>query len=379
MKIAVIGAGVFGAWCAKFLSDAGHEVTLVDAYGPGNGRASSADFTRVIRAGYGRDEMYSRWAAAAWRDWEWLSSAIGQPFITRAGALFLGAPDDPYIRATVDTLTHLGLAAESLSPDQLGRRFPQIAIDGLGYAVWEPHAGVIRARAAVYSLVTRLTSTGLVTYLPASVRRVDEQRSSLDVRLADGTRLDADVYVCACGAWLPQLFPEAIGTRIRPTRQEVLYFGVPAGTRDFSVPQLPVWIDFQAGLYGIPEIDGHGFKVGVDRHGELVNPDTLERIVSPAIVESTRAAVARRFPAMSGAPLVDARVCQYENTSSGDFIIDRHPQWANCWIVGGGSGHGFKHGPSVGRHVAALVSGEADPIPRFALASKTTVFARTVY
>ena len=78
-------------------------------------------------------------------------------------------------------------------------------------------------------------------------------------------------------------------------------------------------------------------------------------------------------------PLVDARVCQYENTSSGDFLIDRHPQWPECWLVGGGSGHGFKHGPSVGRHVAALIGGHAALVPRFALAAKTVSAARQVY
>jgi sarcosine oxidase len=379
MKILVIGAGVFGAWCAKFLADAGHQVTIVDAYGPGNGRSSSADFSRVIRAGYGADEIYSRWADAAWRDWEWLSATAGQPFVTRTGALFLGGAGDAYVLASLATLTRLGLGAELLGPGEVARRFPQIDVAGLGPVLWERDAGVIRARAAVHSLVEYLIRARAVTYVTGYVAAVDEQQRALEVRTADDTRLAADLYVFACGAWLPQVFPQTVGARVRATRQEVLYFGLPAGSREFSLPHLPVWIDFPAGLYGIPEMDGHGFKVGLDRHGEIVNPDTLERVVSPAVVESTRAAIARRFPALAGAPLVDARVCQYENTSSGDFIIDRHPQWANCWIVGGGSGHGFKHGPSIGRHVAALVSGEADPIPRFALAAKSTAPARSVY
>jgi sarcosine oxidase len=159
----------------------------------------------------------------------------------------------------------------------------------------------------------------------------------------------------------------------------VLYFGVPAGNTQFSAAQFPVWIDFSAGVYGIPDLDGHGFKVGIDRHGPRVDPDTLDRVVDPQVVSATREWLAMRFPALCDAPLVDARVCQYENTSSGDFMIDRHPMWPQCWIVGGGSGHGFKHGPSVGRHVATLVNGDASVLPRFALATKTDAARRAVY
>jgi len=177
---------------------------------------------------------------------------------------------------------------------------------------------------------------------------------------------------------LPQLLPVAIGGRIRVTRQEVLYFGVPQADTRFAAANLPVWIDFAAGLYGIPDLDCAGFKVGIDRHGDAIDPDSADRLVDPAIVASTRTWLQARFPAIGPAPLVDARVCQYENSSTGDFIIDQHPQWSNVWIVGGGSGHGFKHGPAVGRHLAARIAG-APPIDRFTLATKSTAAARAVY
>jgi glycine/D-amino acid oxidase-like deaminating enzyme len=140
-----------------------------------------------------------------------------------------------------------------------------------------------------------------------------------------------------------------------------------------------VWIDFAAGLYCLPDFAGDGVKVGIDRHGPIVDPDTVTRHVDAEGVEAARQLAGRRVPALRSAPLADARVCQYENTSSGDFIIDRHPLWEQCWIVGGGSGHGFKHGPSVGRHVAALVNGGAATIARFSLAGKSSVSARAVY
>ena len=171
----------------------------------------------------------------------------------------------------------------------------------------------------------------------------------------------------------------AVGARIRPTRQEVLHVGVPAGDSRFGVDRLPVWIDFAAGVYGIPDLDARGFKIGLDRHGPPIDPDLAERLVDPTVVAEARAFLARRFPALARAPIVDARVCQYENTSTGDFLIDQHPNWPAVWIVGGGSGHGFKHGPAVGTHVADLLAGRTAVEPRFALAAKTSAAARAVY
>ena len=175
------------------------------------------------------------------------------------------------------------------------------------------------------------------------------------------------------------MLPLAVGARIRATRQELLYFGVPAGDARFGVEHLPVWIDFAAGVYGIPDLDAHGFKVGIDRHGPPIDPDTAERTIDGAAVALARDFLARRFPALAGAPLLDARVCQYENTSSGDFLIDGHPTWPNVWIVGGGSGHGFKHGPAVGAHVADLLAGRVGVDDQFSLAGKASSAARAVF
>jgi glycine/D-amino acid oxidase-like deaminating enzyme len=187
--------------------------------------------------------------------------------------------------------------------------------------------------------------------------------------LSDGTRLAADHYVFACGPWLGRLFPESIGDRIRPTRQEVFFFGAPAGDSRFQEDRLPVWIDHgERVFYGIPGNEWRGFKVADDTHGPAFDPSAGERMPTPAGLMSARAYLARRFPGLKGAPLVEARVCQYENSPDSRFIIDRLPDTANAWIVGGGSGHGFKHGPAVGERVADLVLGSRTPDPFFALA-----------
>jgi sarcosine oxidase len=378
MHAIVIGAGAFGAWSAWFLSERGHRVTLIDAYGPANPRASSADHSRVIRSGYGSDAIYSQWARDSLRDWQWLSRETGRELVTISGALFMAAPGNAYLGETYATLVELGIDVVRVECEQLGARYPQIATDGLGRAVFEPNAGVIRARAAVHALVALMRERNAVEYRVARLAP-PQPTSTPRYQLTTGEALIADAVVCACGPWLPSLFPDAVGSRIRPTRQEVLHFGVPAGDGRFSLAQLPVWIDFEAGLYGIPDLDGRGFKIGIDRHGPAIDPDHAERLVDAEIVRNTRRWLARRFPAMAEAPLVDSHVCQYENTNNGDFIIDRHPRCEHLWIVGGGSGHGFKHGPAVGRHVAALVDGDTAVEPRFALANKQTTAARSVF
>jgi sarcosine oxidase len=379
VRIVVIGAGVFGSWSAWFLAERGHTVTLIDAYGPANARASSADHSRVIRCGYGADAIYSQWAQSAFDDWWWLSRETGRALVETSGALFMGASGNAYIDATLKTLTELAIPCERWTPRQLGDRYPQIATHDLGDAVFEQRAGVIRARAAVQGLVALSGARANVQYRSARMAPIDESTASPVFRLSSGETVAGDAYVCACGAWLPSMFPVAVGKRIRPTRQEILHFGVPPGDDRFSLARLPVWIDFAAGLYGIPELDARGFKVGIDRHGSSIDPDRDDRLVNRSAVEETRAWLARRFPGLTDAPLVDARVCQYENTHSGDFVIDRHPAWPNVWIVGGGSGHGFKHGPMVGRTVTQLVDGHTSVDDRFALASKLTSAARVVY
>jgi glycine/D-amino acid oxidase-like deaminating enzyme len=159
-----------------------------------------------------------------------------------------------------------------------------------------------------------------------------------------------------------------------PTRQEVFFFAPEPGDVRFEPSHLPAWVDAdEPGIpYGFPVLETRGFKIAIDKHGPRVDPDVGDRIVSPEGLKQVRNYLARRFPALAKRPLAESRVCQYENSASGDFIIDRHPRWENVLLVGGGSGHGFKHGPAVGRYVAALAAGKLAKVePRFALSAHT--------
>ncbi|HEV8525492.1 MAG TPA: N-methyl-L-tryptophan oxidase [Terriglobales bacterium] len=377
--VAVVGAGVFGSWTALHLARAGRRVVLLDAYGPANARASSGGESRVIRAGYGPDAIYTRWALRSLTLWKELFGQSHADLFHNCGVLWLAREQDVYAKQTAATLAKSGVAVEHLDRAQIERRFPQFNSDGVDWALFEPGSGVLMARRAVQTVVGAAVSKG-VTYLQAGVKGPVAKGRLQSIELHNGDRISAAQFIFACGPWLGKVFPALLGDKIFPSRQEVFFFGVPAGNLQFASPAMPAWLFFGDEVYGLPDLENRGFKVALDRHGERVDPDTLSRIVAKESAEWMRSYVARRFPALREAPIIETRVCQYENTSNGDFLIDRHPEMENIWLVGGGSGHGFKHGPALGEYVAGQVSGSGAPAePRFSLATKQSVQKRAVY
>lgn len=375
--VAVIGAGVFGAWTAYQLGVAGKRVVLIDAYGAANARASSGDESRIMRIGYGADEIYSRSAQRSLQLWKDFFARVEAPLFHQTGVLWLAYEDDPYPMRSYETLKKLSVPVEGLTIDEARRRFPQINIDAISWAMLEPESGVLSARRAVQAVVSETIKLG-AEYFEAAAVTPSGGGSLEGLALSNGGTISAATYVFACGPWLPKIFPDLLGDRIHATRQEVFYFG--AEDRRFASPNLPTWIDFKNEAYGLPNIAGQGVKIAIDRHGPAFDPDTGNREASLKGLAEARQYLARRLPDLKDAPLTEARVCQYENTSNGDFLIDRHPEFENVWLVGGGSGHGFKHGPFVGEYVAARIAGRDEGVePRFSLATKMREQRRVVY
>jgi sarcosine oxidase len=381
--VVVAGAGVFGAWTALQLARRGQSVLLLDAYGPGNSRASSGGESRIIRMGYGADELYTRWAMRSLVQWkELFAETLRSPALfQQTGVLWL-ASKETGIREMSEVLSRCEVPFEALSSSAIARRYPQFNSHGLDVGILETESGVLMGRRAVIAVLERSLSLG-VEYRQAQVtpaHAAEVRRSTLDtISTSDGERISAGQFVFACGAWLGKIFPEVLGPRIFPSRQEVFFFGLPPGDRQFSAGSLPTWLIQADEVYGMPSLEWRGFKIAFDSHGQRVDPDTQTRVVSAESIARVREYVARRFPALANAPIVETRVCQYENTSNGDFLIDRHPEINNVWFAGGGSGHGFKHGPAFGEYVAQQMSDGGPWEPRFALASKSTEQRRAVY
>jgi len=409
--IAVIGAGAFGGWTALHLLERGARVTLLDAWGPGNSRASSGGETRVMRGTYGPDQPYTEMAARALKLWAKYERRWKRQFLHRTGVLWMASDrDDAFERGSVEALRAAKIKFQQVSTPQMTKRWPQINFEGIEWGIFEPECGYLDARASCHAVVEAFVAAG-GKYWQAAVladgledgllcgrapllcgraallggrsalqgraNRVKSERASAPVVPPAGDcpspqNLKADIYVFACGPWLGKLFPATIGNLIQPTKQDIFFFGTPAGDDRFDDAHLPVWADhcgrFRYGIPGALSGDARrGFKIADDTRGPAFDPTDGERVVSPETLKDIREYVGFRFPALKNAPLVETRVCQYEQTPDSNFILDRHPKNKNVWIVGGGSGHGFKHGPAVGEMMADMILKEREPEPIFQL------------
>jgi sarcosine oxidase len=378
--IAVIGAGVFGAWTAHFLRLSGASVALLDAYGPANSRASSGGETRVIRMGYGPDELYTRWAMRSLPLWREFASRTGKEIFHQTGVLWLSNGSDLYLKSLCSVLTQAGMEREELNAEEIARRWPQLRFHDVTLGVLEPASGLLLARSSVQSLVRELIENG-VMYVSAMAQAPHGGGKLARIDISTGDSISAGTFIFCCGPWLPKVFPELLRERIFPTRQEVFFLGTPAGNVDFRPPKMPVWLhrthpDLP---YALPDIEGRGFKIAFDHHGESFDPDTDMRLIAGPSIDRLRAYLRQHIPALESSPITETRVCQYENTWNGDFLIDRHPEFENVWIAGGGSGHGFKHGPALGEYLSARILDGAPAEPRFSLSAKQTAQKRAVY
>ena len=357
-SVIVVGAGAFGGWSAFQLLQRGDKVTLLDAWGPGNSRASSGGETRTIRATYGPAHvLYTQMVARALQLWQKYEREWKVKLFFRSGALRMAGDDDSYERATLPVLQEAGIRFEKLSMAECARRWPQMNFEGVSWSVYEPDSGFLAARRGCEAVVSAFLKEGgqyrqaQVTPSPIVSNRME------GIRVSSGEVLTADYYVFALGPWLGKVF-SFLDRLITPTRQEVFFFGTPPGDLRFTEAQLPTWIDGgKKPFFGVPGNHWRGFKIADDTRGPVIDPTTVEREITQQKLADARAYLRTRFPALANAPLLESRVCQYENSTDHNFILDRHPEAENVWIVGGGSGHGFKHGPVIGEMVADAIMG----------------------
>jgi glycine/D-amino acid oxidase-like deaminating enzyme len=364
MRVVVVGAGVFGSWTALWLLRRGASVTLVDQYGPGNALSSSGDESRVTRSAHGPDDHYPRWQRRSLEQWRELDTSLVVP----AGAAWFAGAADAFEGQSLDVLGRLGIPAERLDAAEAGRRWPQISMDGVTWVLHEPEAAAILARRAVAATARAFVAEG--GELRIGRASLDQDGLVLEV---DDRAPAFDAVVFAAGPWLPKLLGSSV-VELTVTRQEVVYFATPPGDDRFDAGSHPIWVEYGAAIYGLPSIEHRGFKVAPDEPGPMVDPDTQDRRLTDDRVAASRAYLARRFPDLAERPVAEGRVCQYESTPDTHFIIDRLPSLSmlNAWVVGGGSGHGFKHGPVVGEYLSGLVTDQpvgdlAPPDDRFAL------------
>ena len=370
MKIVVIGAGAFGGWTALHLVQNGADVTLIDTWGPGNSRASSGGETRIIRSVY-HHTVYTEFNVRALELWHEADQKWGTELFHKTGLLWLLTDDEVFAKDSLNLMRSLNMNFKDMTVKEAEKFYPQICFDGITFVVLEEHAGYLLARHACEVVWKNFLRSG-GKYIRSAVKPVQFENNSItQIELSGGSLINADMFVFACGPWLGSLFPDLLNDLIIPTRQEAYYFGTFPGDTQYEEDSLPVWFDQGDGktfsYYGIPGNSSKGFKIANDIRGEVFDPTYGDRMPSEEGIDAARNYIRKRFPGMDGAPLIETRVCQYENTPDHHFIIDRHPESENVFVVGGGSGHGFKHGPVVGEYVARSILKDEPLNPLFLL------------
>jgi sarcosine oxidase len=348
-RVVIVGAGTFGASLAWWRARRGDEVVLVDQFEPGDARATSGGETRLIRCTHGADADYALMARRAHALWRELEAESGARLITECGVTWFAHREAGWEADSLRVLDTLGIPAERLTVAEAARRFPSFRGDDLAWALHEPEAGVVRAQRAVETLAARAAAHG--AQLVRARAHPDGERVALD----DGRTLEGDRVVWSCGGWLARLFPEHVELRV--TRQELFFLaGGPAWE------SAPGWVDYDRAFYGTGDVDALGVKLANDQEGPPLDPDAELPPASAEGEAAARAYAAERFPALTQAPLVGAKTCRYELSPDSRFIAAPHPEHERVWLVGGGSGHGFKHGPALAERLTAAWEGGA-PLP----------------
>jgi glycine/D-amino acid oxidase-like deaminating enzyme len=351
----VAGAGVFGASLAHRLAGEGWDVVLVDREEPGTPRAESAGESRLLRYAHGVDAWYARSARRARELWRELEEETGRSLLVEAGLVWFAHREGGWESESEEVLRAEGIPVSRLDPDEIARLYPSVAVDDLVFGLLESEAGVLRARECTLALVDAALARGARLELGAAT-------PDGAAVLLEGRRLEADVVVWACGAWLARLFQELVDLRV--TEQALFFVDVPA---EWSTPPVPAFVDYDGAAYGLGALDGNGLKVGSDFDGPPFDPDTWPRTPPAESERRAREFLRRRFPALADEPFATSASCHYSLTGDTHFIAAPHPEHESVWIVGGGSGHGFKHGPAFAELLHDQLAARAAPDPRFAL------------
>jgi len=354
--VVVVGAGAFGGWTSLYLREMGRSVTMIDQYGPGNSRATSGGESRQIRAAYGDREIYTRWVLQAFDRWAAREAEWGRKLLFRTGQLSLARGWTKTLTDTKAVFDKLRIDYEIVRQPELARRFPQMTMEGIEFGMLVPGTGVLKAREGCIAVAQAFEKKG-GRFLIAKAEPGQRSGPTLqDVALSTGERVAAGAFVFACGPWLAKVFPAVLSHKLITPRRVVFFYGTPPGDERFTYPNFPAWAVDDA--YGFPSIEGRGFKVVPTFDAVMVDPDTQEHTLTAEEIRKGRAFVSQWFPALRDQPLVDSKVCQREDSIDEHFIVDRHPEFENVWLVGGGSGHGYKHGIMLGDYVAHRIVGD---------------------
>ena len=354
--VTVVGAGIFGVCTALELLDRGHCVTLIEQFKEGDSRTTSNGISRNIRFSHGDDVWYTRSARKAKSLWRELEVRLSEELMDECGVAWFSHDEEGWASSSQKTLEAEGIPVEQLDPSEGTKLYPSFGYSDLAFILLESDAGVLRAQKSVSAIREEFKNCG-GRFIQG---RAEPNGNYLTV---NGEEFNGDAIVWACGPWIPNLFE--LTTSILVTMQEVIFFD---STPEWDSPKVPAYSDVEDedAFYGCGALEGFPFKVGSDLRGPIFDPDQDERALNTDQLKICTDYISKRFPALEKSIIVDRRLCQYTSTGDSNWIIAPLPGLKNQWVVGAGSGHGFKHGPVLGKYVSDLVEGKIDPEVKFA-------------
>ncbi|HEX2839093.1 MAG TPA: N-methyl-L-tryptophan oxidase [Phycisphaerales bacterium] len=367
--VIVVGLGAVGSAALLALTRRGVQCVGIDRFRPPHEQGSSHGLSRIIRLCYFEHPDYVPLLRESYRLWNQLQADSPDPILRITGGLYLGTPDDPFVRGSMESARAHSLQHELLDHDALTRRFPQFSARRGEAGFYEPTAGVLFPENGIAANLRRAAALGAQVVTSEAVQQWSATAHAVEVRTEHRTFRAASLILSA-GAWMPALVPPLRNT-LKVTRQVLAWFDARNDPR-LSAPAMPVWVVGQpdgSGYYGFPvfsehdsranqPLGGRGIKLAHHKEGEGTDPDHVDRTVRPDEVAALAAFLRDRLPAACGAcpELLDTRVCLYTSTPDHHFLLDLHKEHRNVVVVSACSGHGFKLSPAMGRAAADLAT-----------------------
>ncbi|KAJ5550124.1 FAD dependent oxidoreductase [Penicillium sp. DV-2018c] len=370
-SILIVGAGAFGLSTALELNKRGYtNITVVDRFVPPSADGSSVDISRIIRADYA-DPVYSQMAQEALAGW---ATEYKDQYFESGFAMLSQTPNNHYIEESKANILAAGGKLDDL-PDatDLRKLYPgvQANLSGMnGYH--NPKGGWANAAGSIQQLASKCTVAGVSIIAGPRGTVVSLRRAGsrvIGVNLIGGQVLLATQVILSTGAWTHRLLN--MGQAASSSGQPVGFIQL---TEEEAVEmrKIPVMINMTTGVFSFPPTpDTHVLKLARHGYGYATdvsfNVDGVQKSLSSPKFESSNAVsgyipddadeglregLRQLFPKLGDRPWLNRRLCWYTDTPKGDFIIDHHPDIPGLFIATGGSGHGFKFLPVLGKYIA---------------------------
>ncbi|HET7646910.1 MAG TPA: FAD-binding oxidoreductase [Candidatus Limnocylindria bacterium] len=239
-----------------------------------------------------------------------------------------------------------------LTPSEVTQRFGWMNVDDLaGASLGLSDEGWFDAYALLQGFRRKARSLGVAEVVGEVTGLETDGDAVTAVRLADGSRIEADWVVNAAGPRAADVAAMAgVELPVRPRKRLVYHFESPA-----VLGAAPLTID-PSGIYFRPE--GPAYLAGFSPHGDDPDPDTLDLAVDYGPFESfVWPTIANRVPGFDRLRLLDGWAGHYEvNTLDHNAVVGPHPRITNLLFANGFSGHGLQQAPAVGRGLAEWIT-----------------------